>query len=263
MTTTIPPLAQVEARTREAREFSLWHEQCVERLFTESGALVVREPEILGKTPDLLVQPHNGTQHFVVECIARLPDPNHAAEMEERGWHLCGGNIQDLHANVYSRLDHKATKYRAIAQRLPYVIAVYDGTCLNSVQTAVDMMMSPYRPTVERDRDGSIRGRHYNTLWPQQEIPVALFDLYPHLSGLVYSRWPRQHHYLPNPNAERPMDPATMPFADVPPLPNSYHAEGWTPRRATLAGKCPAPPERWERELRHTSNEELHRLYAA
>ena len=261
MTTTLER-PQAKAETREAREFSRWHETCMEHLLLQSGLTVTYEPLMSGKTPDLLVRAP-GDAPFIVECIARLPDPEHADEMERTGCHVCNGNIGDLHANVYSRLNEKATKYKDIASKMPYIISLYDGSCLNSLQTAVEMTMSPYQPTMERGDDGSVRGRHYNTLWSNQEIPGALFDLYPHLSGLIYSRWPREHHYLPNPNADRQIDPALLPFASVPALPAQYQPQAWRPRPATVADTCPEPPAQWQRELRHTSNGALHQLYAA
>ena len=64
--------------------------------------------------------------------------------MTEHTLHFCDGNIKELHQNVYSRLDYKATKYRDIAEQtpMPYVIALYDASCLNSVDTAVDLVLS-------------------------------------------------------------------------------------------------------------------------
>ena len=260
--TTIMARPGTKTGPKQSRDFSRWHEECMEHLLTQSGLSVTREPNMAGKTPDLLVQGKAG-QPFVVECIARLPDPQHAAEMDATGHHVCNGGICELHANVYSRLDQKATKYKEIAKTMPYIIALYDGSCLNSLQTAVDMTMSPYRPTIERAEDGRVTRRHYNTLWSSQEIPAALFDLYPHLSGLIYSRWPREHHYLPNPNALRPVSPDNLPFASVPPLPASRQPATWNPRPATLNDSWQEPPEQWLNELRHTSDAALGHLYAA
>ena len=259
MTTTAPP--RVRRKPGKSREFSFWHEQGIEHLLTSSGLDVRREPKMDGKTPDLLVTGPDGMP-FVIECIARLPDPAHAQEMQLTGMHVCEGGIHSLHANVYSRLDQKACKYRAIAAKMPYVIALYDGSCLNSLQTAVDMTMSPYRPTILRGDDGAIRKRSYDEMWPGQEIPGALFELYPHLSGLIYSRWPREHHYLPNPNANRPVHPSQVPFASVPALPDQYRPEAWLPSAATVADDTPEPPEPWLRQLRNTSNSALHHLYS-
>ena len=262
ITTLERPRGKPKRRNRTecaSREFSRWHEDTVENLLPESGLSVSREPRLPGKTPDLLVRPE-GAEPFIVECIARLPDPEHAREMEEHGTHVCSGDIAGLHANVYSRLDQKATKYREISRHMPYVVALYDGSCLNSLQTAIDMTMSPYQPTVERDERGIVRGRRYNTLWSGQEEPEALFDRYPHLSGLIYSRWPREHHYLPNPNAERPVSPDRFPFAGVPALPERYRPGAPAPREATLADRQAPPPSPWERQLMNTSDMELHRI---
>ena len=102
MTTTLERPA-VNAGIRKTREFSRWHEACMEHLLLESGLTITYEPLMSGKTPDLLVRAPGGAP-FIIECIARLPDPEHADEMERTGCHVCNGNIGDLHANVYSRL---------------------------------------------------------------------------------------------------------------------------------------------------------------
>ena len=143
---------------QEAKEFSDWHERCVEHLLHQSGHHVKREPLMMGKTPDLLATPPGG-QPFIVECMARLQDPEHAREMAQQGWHDCDGNIRELHRNVYSRLDEKATRYRAIAQEMPYVIALHDATCNNGISTAVDLVLSPYAPAIERDEAGRVKGK--------------------------------------------------------------------------------------------------------
>ena len=159
------------ARPHEALEFSQWHERCIEHLLTQSGLDVQREPEILGKTPDLLATTPDG-QQVIIECIARLQDPVHAMELTETGWHCC---------------------------------------------------------------DGKITGKLYNTMWTTPDVPAALFELYPHLSGLIYSRWPREHYYLPNPYAINPLQPDPFRFAQVRPLPARYRQPSWRPRPATMA----------------------------
>ena len=243
MTTT---LQRHTTHPHEAREFSDWHERCIEHLLIESGSEVQREPLIRGKTPDLLVTPPQG-KPIVIECIARLQDPSHA--ISEQSWHLCGGSIKELHQNVYSRLDEKATKYREIAEDLPYVIALYDATCANSLDGALDMMMSPYAPTVSRAPNGRITGKHYNTLWPTQNIPVALFELYPHLSGFIYSRWPREHYYLPNPYTSSPISPNPFTFAQVPQLPKNYMLPAWQPSPAMQIDDYEEPPKTWQLQM--------------
>ena len=239
MVTTL--LKLTEPLPQEAKEFSDWHERCVEHLLQQSGHRVKREPLMMGKTPDLLATPPGG-QPFIVECMARLQDPEHAREMALKGWHNCDGNIRELHRNVYSRLDEKATRYRSIAQEMPYVIALYDATCNNGINTAVDLVLSPYAPAIERDADGRFKGKHYNGLWRTPSIPVALFELYPHLSGLIYSREGRQHCYLPNPYAERPLSHDAFPFAQVPALPEHYQQVEWSPQPATVFDAFEPPP---------------------
>lgn len=230
----------------QAKEFSDWHERSIQRLIQNSGCEALREPAICGKTPDLLVLTPSGEQ-CIVECIARLQDQEHAAELHEQGWHQCGGNITELHRNVYSRLQQKATKYREIAAGMPYVIAMFDASCMNSLDTALDMVLSPYAPTVTLSPEGKITGKIYNTLWPTPEIPAALFELYPHLSGFLYSRWPRQHYYLPNPYALHPVPGDPFQFAQVPKLPPQYdHVKhAWRPRLATFRDDSENPPEPW------------------
>lgn len=236
------------ARPREAQEFSDWHERCIEHLLVRSGHRVDREPRINGKTPDLLVDPDAG-HPFIVECLARLQDPAHARDMELRGYHVCGGNIRELHQNIYSRIEHKVTKYREIAETMPYVIALYDASCMNSMEAAVDMALSPYAPTVQWGPDGDVEGKLYNTFWSMPEIPTALFELYPHLSGLLYSRWPREHYYLPNPHASHPVLPDPFAFASVPALPSHYRQPGWRPRPALVADDHDMPPDVWLPQL--------------
>lgn len=245
MTTT---LQRPTTHPHEAREFSDWHERCIEHLLIQSGSEVQREPLIRGKTPDLLATPPQG-KPIVIECIARLQDPSHAIELTEQGRHFCDGSIKELHQNIYSRLDEKATKYREIVEDLPYIIALYDATCTNSLDVAIDMMMSPYAPTVSRASNGRITGKQYNTLWPTQNIPVALFELYPHLSGLIYSRWPKEHYYLPNPYTSSPITPDPFQFAQVPELPGHYMLPAWQPRNAAIIDNYQAPPETWRPQM--------------
>lgn len=233
----------------------------MEQLLTNAGLQVQREPLILGKTPDLLVS-RPPSHPFIVECIARLPVPSHAEEIAQYGYHFCQGNIADIHQNLYSRLEHKATKYRHIAATMPYVISLYDATCMNSVEAAFDLALSPYAPTVSRDPHGNITGKHYNTLWRTPAIPAALFELYPHLSGLLYSRWPNEHYYLPNPFAERPILPDPFQFAAVPATPPNYPI-AWQPRPATITAQSPPPPQHWLPQLEATNDPHLHQLAIA
>lgn len=250
MTITMRPLP---AQPSQAKEFSDWHEGLIEHLAGRSGHHVEREPNISGKTPDLRVTPNQGPT-FIIECMARLQDPYHAMELTEHGWHHCGGNIRELHQNVYSRLEHKATKYRHIADDMPYVIALYDASCMNSLDTAVDLVLSPYAPTIVRDAAGKVAGKHYNTLWPQPEIPAALFELYPHLSGMVYSRYPREHYYLPNPYATKRLSTNLFPFARIPELNNRYRQHELSPRPATVVDDYDPPPEAWLPQMELLAN---------
>ena len=237
-----PPLG---SSPQEAREFSDWHESTVQHPLRNSGLDAQREPHIMRKTPDLLIHTPDG-EPFVVECIARLPNP------QQRDGQQCCDDIVNLHQNLYSRLQHKATKYRSIAERLPYVIALYDGACTAGVDTALDLALSPYAPTVSRADDGRPQGRRYDRLWRTPHIPVALFELYQHVSGMIYSTWPAEHHYLPNPHARRPVAPEMFPFAQVPPLPARYRHHQWPQRPATVLDDAPPPPGSWLQILTST-----------
>ena len=62
----------------------------------------------------------------------------------------------------------------------------------------------------ETEPIGKITGKLYNTMWTTPDVPAALFELYLHLSGLIYSRCPREHHYLPNPYATRSIPAAVV-----------------------------------------------------
>ncbi len=243
---------QKRACPHEVNEFSDWHERCIEHLMRQSGFQVIREPLIQGKTPDLLVIPEQN-QPFIIECLARLQDPSHAMELTHNGWHFCDGNIRELHQNIYSRLEQKATKYRDITEHTPYVIALYDATCTNSLDNAIDMMLAPYAPTRTLSAEGKIIGKHYNTLWSTPEIPVALFELYPHLSGFIYSRWPKTHYYLPNPYATKPLNPDLFQFAQIPQLPHAYGQKQWQPRPAIIEDNYTSPPETWIPQMQKLS----------
>ena len=234
-----PPVAP-----QEAHAFSEWHERCIEYLLTKSGLEVEREPHMMGKTPDLMATTRNGVQ-IVIECIARVQDPRRTLELTDTGWSCCDGNIRDLHNNIYSRLAQKAAKYRPIADQHPYVLAMFDASCLNSPAAAMDLVLSPYAPTITRSPTGRITGKIYNTPWPMPETPAALFELYPHVSGFIYSRWHRQHYYLPNPHATTPITPDPFRFAEVPDLPHHYRPSSWTPRSADVTDDFRPPPDAW------------------
>lgn len=238
----------IERRERlkphEAKEFSTWHEECMEYLMQQTGASVTREPNIGGKTPDLLVTPAEG-EPFVIECIARLQDEHHAHHVMSGEPHYCEGNVRELHRNIYSRVDHKATKYRGLAEKQPYVIALFDGSCMNGLEVAVDLMLAPYAPVTERTETGKKAGKHYNTLWCTPHIPAALFELYPHVSGFIYSRWPKEHHYLPNPHADRPVPARHFPFASVPDLSKGYQEIGGNVSEASEPDDFRPPPTIW------------------
>ena len=251
MTTT---LYQPNTQPHEAKEFSDWHESCIAHLMDKSSLSVQREPNINGKTPDLLITPHQG-KPYIIECIARLQDQSHAFELTEQdSWHFCGGNIQELHQNIFSRLDCKATKYREIAENnMPYIIALYDASCANSLERAMDMILSPYAPTITRSFEGKVTGKHYNTLWSSQTIPATLFELYPHLSGFIYSRWNKEHYYLPNPYASMPISPDRFNFAEIPKLPRHYQQPDWHPRPATVLDDYISPPEKWMSQMQRLS----------
>ena len=224
----------------------------MEYLMQQTGASVTRKPNIGGKTLDLLITPEPG-EPFVIECISRLQDERHAHQTLNNELHYCEGNTRELHRNIYSRLDHKATKYRGIAEKQPYVIALFDGSCMNSLEVAVDMMLAPYAPVTSRNATGQVTGKHYNTLWCTPDIPAALFELYPHLSGFIYSRWRKEHLYLPNPHAERPVPATRFPFATVPDLSQGYEDLGANIAEATEEDDFRPPPASWLPEIERMS----------
>lgn len=232
------------ANRAEARPFSQWHEHSIEDLLIRSGLDVQREPLIDGKTPDILVTDQRG-DHLIIECMARMQDPDHAMELALTGCHHCDDALPDIHRNLRSRLDEKTTKYRHIADRMPYVIALYDATCTYGLELALDLVLSSYAPTHRKTGDGKISGKIYNTLWPQS-VPVALFERYPHLTGLIYSTWPRTHHYLPNPCADHLVPDNLFPFASIPRLPFRYRYAGWHHQPATIEDRSPEPPHPWD-----------------
>lgn len=74
---------------------------------------VQREPNINGKTPDLLVTQLDGPD-VIIECLVKLKDPEHEKESIDQGHHVCGGDIRELHSAIYSRVEEKTAKYRKL-----------------------------------------------------------------------------------------------------------------------------------------------------
>ena len=229
------------ANRTEARPFSQWHERSMEDLLFRSGLAVQREPLIDGKTPDILVTDHRG-DHLIIECMARMQDPDHATELALTGCHHCDDALPDIHRNLRSRLDQRrpstatsrpdALRHRPLRRHLHLRAGISPRS-----------RPLPYAPTHQKMGDGKITGKIYNTLWPQS-IPVALFERYTHLTGLIYSTWPHTHHYLPNPYADHPIADDLFPFASVPELPFRYRHAGWPGRPATIEDHSPDPPSR-------------------
>ena len=201
----------------ETDEVSGWYERCVEWLIWQSGLSVRREPRIGGQTPDLLVTQPNGTE-IIIECLVKMKEPEHAKEFMERNFHMCGGDVRELHQNIYSRLVEKAAKYKGIAAG-PYIVALYDDECMPYVGKAYDLIFSAHVPYLSFDSVGNVVDRGWRDMWSTLEKPEGIFRRYPHVSGLLYSRWPREHYYLPNPLADIPVSADLFPFACVPEAP--------------------------------------------
>ncbi len=247
--------------TSEIAEMSTWYEQCIEWLLKQSTLDARREPRIEGKNPDLLVGQTNGPD-IVVECLVKLKDPEHQTELDENSFHSCGGDISQLHSAVYSRLQQKATKYRSLSANRPYVIALYDNECMAGIHKAFHLAFSAHVPYISFDDAGNIVESGYHDMWSTPDREEGIFRLFPHVSGLLYSRWEREHHYIPNPFANIPVSPDTFPFANVPEAPPKGGKPAWQQRGPLLKDTYLLPPNTWWRQaeqLAVTIRELIHR----
>ena len=156
---------------------------------------------------------------------------------------MCGGDIKELHSSLYSRMDGKATKYRDLVDGKLYVIALYHGACHNFIETACHLAFSAWVPYVTFSNDGTVVERGHRDQWSTPEKSSALFELHPHLSGMIYSRWMREHYFLPNPWANTPVSADLFPFACIPP--NRYIINGdpaWEERDPLISDDYALPP---------------------
>ena len=228
----------------EASLVARWYERCIEYLLRQSGVSVKPEPNIGGKTPDLLVQQPSGPD-VIIECLVRLRNPEHDREFIKTGSHSCGGDIRELHSSVYSRVEEKITKYQRTVGSKPYVVALYHGGCGNSLDTALALAFSAHVPYLSLSKNGNVVDRGYVDMWSTPSKSASLFRLYPHLSGLIYSRWPREHYFLPNPFADVPVPTSLFPFACVPDAPITNGRPGWKERASLVNDDYALPPNTW------------------
>ena len=244
MTTTNPHRSE-----NEIDAVSTWYEQCVEWLLRQSGLEVEREPCFRGKKPDLLVTLPDGTK-VIIECMVKLKDPEHQKEFIEQGFHSCGGDIRELHSAVYSRLQEKATKYRKIAAQKPYIIALYDDECGPYLNKAFDLVFSAHSQRISIDRGGEVVDIGWTDMWSTETQKEGIFYRYPHVSGLLYSRWPREHYYLSNPFASIPDPPDLFPFACMPEAPLLSDGQpAWEQRDRLVHDTYDLPPNTWWRQI--------------
>ena len=193
-----------------------------------SGLAVQREPRINGKTPGLIVTQPYGPD-VVIECLVKLNDPEH--ERKSLGKvHVCGGDASQLHSALYSRVAEKATKYRKVVTGRSYIVAVYDGGCMNFPSTALALAFSAHVPCLSVSAEGEVTDTGHIDVWASPERSASLFKLYPHLSGLIYSRWERKHYFLPNPFADTPVSADLFPFACIPEAPSINGEPAWEKR---------------------------------
>ena len=225
----------------ESNEVSKWYEQYVGWLLGQSGAAVEREPRINGQTPDLLATQQGGTT-FIVECFVKLMYPAHQKEMNEHRFHSCGGDIRELHGAIHSRVEQKAAKYRNLGSVMPYVVAIYDMSCMNHVDTAMSLAFSAWVPYLRLNSEGTAVGSGYADQWSTPERSEGIFYRYPNVSGLLYSRWEKEHNFLPNPFADIPIATELFPFARIPEAPMIDGKPAWTNRDRLLDDNYPLPP---------------------
>jgi hypothetical protein len=228
-------------RPSKSHDVSEWYERCIEWLLRASGMTVQREPHMNGKTPDLLVTELDGPD-VVIECLVKLQDPEHAREYREQGHHACGGDIRELHSTLYSRVEEKITKYRGLVEGRSYVVALYNDDCMHWPDTAFDLAFSAHVPYIMISADREVVDRGYDDAWSTAERSASLFQLYPHLSGLIYSRWRKEHYFLPNPSAVAPVSVDLFPFAFAPKMPIVIGEPEWEERAPFVADNYVSPP---------------------
>ena len=228
----------------EAQDLGEWYEQCVESLLRKAGFAVQREPNIAGKTPDLHVTRQDGPD-VIIECFTKLSDPERTKELIEQGHSSRLWHVSDMHGTLYSRLEQKITKYRELTNSQGYVIAIYDSSHNGHPDTAEALAFSAHTAYITLSADREIIDRGYRDQWSTDERTASLFKLYPHLSGLVYSCWRKEHYYLPNPFADVPVSAEQFPFACVPEAPIINGAIVWEERAALVTDDYVLPPNTW------------------
>ena len=234
--------------TSEIVEMSAWYEQCIEWLLQQSSLDVRSEPRINGKKPDLLVAQPNGPD-IVIECLVKMKDAEHqSSDLVERKSHSCGGDIRELHSAAYSRLQEKATKYRSLSAERPYVIALYDDECMAGIHKAFHLAFSAHAPYISYNDAGNVVESGYRDMWSTPDIEEGIFRRFHHVSGLLYSRWERDHNYLPNPFANIPISPDIFPFANVPAAPPKDGKSAWRQREPLFKDTYLLPPNTWYRQ---------------
>ena len=227
----------------EAQVVSKWHEGYIKYLLEHSGMEVQQEPLIKGMTPDLIAR-HPDRPDIIVECLVKLMNPDHRRELAEKGSHLCGGDIKELHAAVYSRMEDKAAKYQELIQDRPYIIALYDCECMSYPIKATHLGFSAHVQRLHFSKDGQLIGTDHADQWSTPEQHAGLFIRYPHLSGILYSRWPEEHYFLPNPFASTSPPTNLFPFAHTPTDPIPLEEDQWQ-KPATQVEHYPFQPNTW------------------
>ena len=182
----------------ERQDVSTWYESQIGGSLSQSGLPVQSKPRINDKTPDLLFSPPNGPE-CVVECTVMFQDPEHDRELSEQNWHTCGGGIQELNANIYSRLEKKMLKYRGYLDDRAYIVAVRNEMCMSFLKTAFDLAFGAYVQSIGVTVEGQISALNWTDAWSTPEQPAGLLVRYPHCSGIIYSVPGGNHYFIPNP----------------------------------------------------------------
>ena len=232
------------AQPSEAHDLADWYEQCVESLLRKAGFAVQREPNIAGKTPDLLVT-RKDDPDVIIECFTKLSDPERTKELVEQGHSSRLWHVDEMHGTLYSRLEQKITKYRELSNQQGYVIALYDSTLNAHPDTAEALAFSARAAYITLSADRQVIDRGYRDLWSTTGKSASLFKLHPHLSGLIYSCWRKEHYYLPNPFADVHISAGLFPFACVPEAPIIDGTPAWQERAPLVADDYVLPPNTW------------------
>ena len=179
--------------------YGLRYENTLTRLVSQS-AFINREPNIGGKTPDILATNLLGHK-TVIECttLERGISCRHAD-------HIFGStDPNELNCRLYHSIEQKLKKYSADwTGNLSLVIAIENRDCSMYDSSMIDVAFGAWR----------YRAGKWCNLWEGTEDAHGLFGKYEHCSGILHSTW-SDHLFVPNPRAKNKADPDLFTFASI------------------------------------------------